>query len=53
MAWYGADGMLGNDLRQVQAAMQRDVSISLNIFRNVSVSNMKETSLQAKILSLS
>lgn len=29
--------------------MQRGASISLNIFRNVSVSNLKETSLQAKI----
>lgn len=32
--------------------MQSDVSASLNIFTNVSVSNMKEASLQLKILSV-
>lgn len=45
----GAEGMLGNDLKQVfqssEAVMQSDVSVPLNVCRHISVLNMKETSL--------
>lgn len=46
---HRAEGMLGNDLRQVsqasEAIMQPDVSVPLNICRHISVSDMKGTSL--------
>lgn len=44
-----AEGMLGNDLKQVfqasEAMMQSDVPVSLNVCRRISVLNMKGTSL--------
>lgn len=52
MASYRADGMLGNDLRQVPGCDAVRCVYFFNLFRNVSVSNLKEASLQAKMLSV-
>lgn len=51
MVLHRAERMLGGDVKQIfLAAMQSDVSVSLNVCRNNSVLNMKRTSLWLRSL---